>query len=155
MYTLYSDKQNIFECDIQLEGARLDEASVRLIIESPTLNIMYDGSITSDGNCKISMPRLKGLISESGNIKLEVIADDMYFNPWESEYDIVTTKKVTVEVKQPKKPIIVESNPGVKVNILSNNQRKPKQKVNESINDKKRTKVLTKNEIQQLLSKLR
>ena len=41
---------------------------------------------------------LKGIVKESGNLRLEVIADDMYFNPWESEYDLKTTKKVTVEV---------------------------------------------------------
>ena len=59
MYTLYSDKQNIFECDIQLEGASLTDAFARLIIESDNINLMYNGTITSDGNCRISMPKLK------------------------------------------------------------------------------------------------
>ena len=34
MYPLYSDKSNLFECQIQLEGCSLSEASARLIIES-------------------------------------------------------------------------------------------------------------------------
>ena len=88
MYTLYSDKQNIFECDIQLEGASLSQAYARLIIESDDINVMYNGTITSDGNCRITMPKLKGLVKEGGTLKLEIIADDMYFNPWESEYDL-------------------------------------------------------------------
>ena len=130
MYTLYSDKQNIFECDIQLEGASLSEAYARLIIESDDINLMYNGTITSDGNCRITMPKLKGLVKEGGNLNLEIIADDMYFNPWKSEYDLMTSKKVTVEVKQQTKTPIIENK--VKVN----------------------TTILTKSDIQALLKKL-
>ena len=155
MYTLYSDKQNIFECDIQLEGASLTDAFARLIIESNNLNLMYNGTITSDGNCRIDMPRLKGIIKEGGNLRLEVIADDMYFNPWESEYDLKTTKKVTVEVKQQKKAPLVESRPKVKVNILGNTSKKSKSPVIESKQKTNRKKVLTKKDIHNLLSRLR
>ena len=155
MYTLYSDKQNIFECDIQLEGASLNDAFARLIIESENLNLMYNGTITSDGTCKIDMPRLKGIVKENGNLRLEVIADDMYFNPWESEYDLKTTKKVTVEVKQQKKAPLVESRPKVKVNILGNTSKKSKSPVIESKQKTNRKKVLTKKDIHTLLSRLR
>ena len=37
MYTLYSDKNNIFECDIQLEGASLSQAFARVIVEGNDL----------------------------------------------------------------------------------------------------------------------
>tara|TARA_R110001583_G_scaffold58924_1_gene175356 strand:- start:1002 stop:1469 length:468 start_codon:yes stop_codon:yes gene_type:complete len=155
MYTLYSDKQNIFECDIQLEGASLNDAFARLIIESENLNLMYNGTITSDGTCKIDMPRLKGIVKENGNLRLEVIADDMYFNPWESEYDLKTTKKVTVEVKQQKKAPILESKPKVKVNVLASQPKKKKTPVRESKQKNDRKKVLTKQDIHDLLSRLR
>ncbi len=155
MYTLYSDKQNLFECDIQLEGASLNDAFARLIIESNNLNLMYNGTITSDGTCRIDMPRLKGIVKESGNLRLEVIADDMYFNPWESEYDLKTTKKVTVEVKQQKKAPIVESKPKVKVNVLGSQPKKKKSPVRESKQKIDRKKVLTKKDIHDLLSRLR
>jgi len=155
MYTLYSDKQNIFECDIQLEGASLTDAFARLIIESDNINLMYNGTITSDGNCRISMPKLKGLVKEGGNLRLEVIADDMYFNPWKSEYDLKTTKKVTVEVKQQKKAPIIESKPKVKVNIIGNTPKKSKSRVIESKQKTARRKVLTKKDIHNLLSRLR
>ena len=36
----------------------------------------------------------------TGNMKLEVIADDTYFVPWESEFEVETSKQVQVEVKQ-------------------------------------------------------
>tara|TARA_Y100000310_G_C20604598_1_gene774844 strand:+ start:416 stop:883 length:468 start_codon:yes stop_codon:yes gene_type:complete len=155
MYTLYSDKQNIFECDIQLEGASLTDAVARLIIESDNINLMYNGTITSDGNCRISMPKLKGLVKEGGNLRLEVIADDMYFNPWKSEYDLKTTKKVTVEVKQQKKAPIIESKPKVKVNIIGNTPKKSKSRVIESKQKTAGRKVLTKKDIHNLLSRLR
>ena len=116
---------------------------------------MYNGTITSDGTCKIDMPRLKGIVKENGNLRLEVIADDMYFNPWESEYDLKTTKKVTVEVKQQKKAPILESKPKVKVNVLASQPKKKKTPVRESKQKNDRKKVLTKQDIHDLLSRLR
>ena len=116
---------------------------------------MYNGTITADGNCRIDMPKLKGMVKEGGNLRLEVIADDMYFNPWESEYDLKTAKKVTVEVKQQKKAPLVESKPKVKVNIRGNTPRKVKSPVIESKQKTNRKKVLTKKDIHTLLSRLR
>ena len=155
MYTLYSDKTNLFECDIQLEGASLNDASARLIIESDGTNLLYNGEIDSQGNCKINVPKLKNIIKESGNIKLEVIADDMYFNPWNSEFDLKASKKLTVEVKQQTKTPIIESKPKVKVNIRGNTPRKVKSPVIESKQKTNRKKVLTKKDIHTLLSRLR
>ena len=154
MYTLYSDKQNIFECDIQLEGASLSQAYARLIIESDDINIMYNGTITSDGNCRITIPKLKGLIKEGGTLKLEVIADDMYFNPWESEYDLLVSKKVTVEVKQQTKQPIVENKAKVMVNVINEEPKKTKRKIVESKKKKTKNVVLTKSDIQSLLKRL-
>ena len=47
MYTLYSDKQNIFECDIQLEGASLNQAFARVILEGKDLNLIFNKQILS------------------------------------------------------------------------------------------------------------
>ena len=154
MYTLYSDKQNIFECDIQLEGASLSQAYARLIIESDDINVMYNGTITSDGNCRITMPKLKGLVKEGGTLKLEIIADDMYFNPWESEYDLLTSKKVTVEVKQQTKQPIVENKTKVMVNVVNEEFKKTKRKIVESKKKKTENVVLTKSDIESLMKRL-
>lgn len=94
MYPLYSDKSNLFECQIQLEGCSLSEASARLIIESEKNSLVFNGDIDRNGACLIPVKKLKGLVSEGGNMKLEVIADDMYFSPWESEYELQQSKKV-------------------------------------------------------------
>ena len=151
MYTLYSDKQNIFECDIQLEGASLTDAFARLIIESDNINLMYNGTITSDGTCRIEMPRLKGIVKESGNLRLEVIADDMYFNPWNSDFELKKSKNITVEVKEPKGNIIKENRAKVKVNVNHPTKTvrriKPKPTIKES--------TFTKQDLKKLLLKLR
>ena len=118
MYKLFTDKSELFECDIKLEGASLSKSKARLVVETSDYSLLFDGSISSNGKCEIPIRKLKGLIDENttGNIRLEVIAEDTYFTPWESDFEVDASKKVTVEVKsqQTKKPI-VETKVKVKV----------------------------------------
>jgi len=118
MYKLFTDKSELFECDIKLEGASLSKSKARLVVETSDYSLLFDGSISSSGKCEIPIRKLKGLIDENttGNIRLEVIAEDTYFTPWESDFEVDASKKVTVEVKsqQTKKPI-VETKVKVKV----------------------------------------
>ena len=117
-YKLYTDKQEIFECKIYLEGASLNNATTRILVESDDYNLMFPGKIDKDGNCEVPIKKLKGILGENdkGKIKLEVIAEDTYFLPWESDFVIDTVKKIKVEVK------------GQNDNIISN---KPKVVVTE------------------------
>ena len=151
MYTLYSDKNNIFECDIQLEGASLSQAFARVIVEGDNLNLVFNGNISSDGNCRIDMPKLT-MLKEGGEMKLEVIADDMYFNPWNSDFELKKSKSVTVEVKQPTDKIIKENKAKVNVKVNSytpkvNKVKTPKKTIKES--------KFTKQDLKTLLLKLR
>jgi len=100
-YKLYTDKQEIFECNIYLEGASLTKATSRIIVETEDVKLMFEGKIDKDGNCKVPIKKLRGLVSENttGTMKLEVIADDVYFNPWESNFEVDTSRKIKVEVK--------------------------------------------------------
>ena len=125
MYKLYTDKQETFECDLFLEGADLKQSSARLIVESKDLTLMFKGTIDEKGNCKVPIKKLKGLMGENttGDIKLEVIAEDTLIEPWQSDFVVETAKKVTVEVKSQKeeKPQIKESTkPQVKVKSVKN-----------------------------------
>ena len=110
MYKLFTDKTELFECDIKLEGASLNKSKARLVVETQDYSLLFNGNINSKGKCEIPIRKLKGLIDENtkGNIRLEVIAEDTYFTPWESDFEVETSKKVTVEVKsqQNKKPIL-------------------------------------------------
>jgi len=154
MYTLYSDKNNIFECDIQLEGASLSQAFARVIVEGNNLNLVFNGNITNDGNCRIEMPKLN-MLKEGGEMKLEVIADDMYFNPWNSDFELKKSKSVTVEVKQPSDQIIKENR--AKVNVKVNNHTPEVNKVSKVKKPKKTIKesTFTKQDLKKLLLKLR
>jgi len=118
MYKLFTDKSELFECDIKLEGASLSKSKARLVVETSDYSLLFNGSISSGGKCEIPIRKLKGLIDEntSGNIRLEVIAEDTFFTPWESDFEVDASKKVTVEVKsQTTKKPIVEAKVKVKV----------------------------------------
>ena len=151
MYTLYSDKNNIFECDIQLEGASITQAFARVIVEGDNLNLVFNGDITSEGNCRIEMPKLN-MLKEGGEMKLEVIADDMYFNPWNSDFELKKSKSVTVEVKQPTNKVIKENKATVKVNVPK--ETKPKSRVGKPKKTLKESNF-TKQDLKKLLLKLR
>ena len=110
MYKLFTDKSELFECSISLQGASLKKSKARLVVETSDYSLLFNGTISKSGKCEIPIRKLKGLIDEdtSGNIRLEVIAEDTFFTPWESNFEVETSKKVTVEIKNQttKKPII-------------------------------------------------
>ena len=144
MYKLFTDKSELFECDIKLQGASLKKSKARLVVETQDYSLMFNGSISTSGKCEIPIRKLKGLIDEdtTGNIRLEVIAEDTFFTPWESEFEVETSKKVTVEVKSQtfKKPI-VEAKVKVKGNPITESEHHHvinllKLLVNENINIK-------------------
>ena len=125
MYKLYTDKQETFECDLFLEGASLKDSSARILVETKDLTLLFPGTIDKKGNCKVPIKKLKGLMGENttGDIKLEVIAEDTLIEPWQSDFVVSTSKKVTVEVKSQgnKKPIKeVLSKPQVKIKNIKN-----------------------------------
>jgi len=112
MYKLFTDKAELFECDIKIEGASLSNSTARLVVETSDYSLMFNGSISSDGRCKVPIRKLKGLIDESnkGNIRLEVIAEDTYFTPWKSEFEIQASKSVTVEVRSQSDKKVIKEN---------------------------------------------
>ena len=124
MYTLFTDKTELFECNIKLEGASLKNSQARLIIESEDINLLFKGQITPEGKCLIPIKKLKGLLegSTKGEIKLEVIAEDTYFTPWKSEFIVEASKKLTVEVKSQDADLIIESTPKVQVSGIKETQ---------------------------------
>jgi len=139
MYKLFTDKSELFECDIKLQGASLKKSKARLVVETQDYSLMFNGSISTSGKCEIPIRKLKGLIDEdtTGNIRLEVIAEDTFFTPWESDFEVETSKKVTVEVKtQTTKKPIVEA----KVKVTTSEQQHVvnllKLLINENINIK-------------------
>ena len=124
MYKLFTDKSDLFECSIKLQGASLSKSKARLVVETQEYSLLFNGTISKSGKCEIPIRKLKGLIDEdtSGNIRLEVIAEDTFFTPWKSDFEVETSKKVTVEVKSQtnKKPILETK---VKVKVKGDKKR--------------------------------
>ena len=101
MYTFFTDKHEVFECKISLQGASYNNSKARLVLESDNMNFIFYGKINSEGKCTIPVNKLKNYLSENtkGTAKLEVIAEDTYFEPWSDKFEVQTAKKVTVEIK--------------------------------------------------------
>ena len=108
---LYTDKSEIFECNVSLEGASIKNSKLRAILKFDDKNLMVEGKINSNGKGKIVFPKLKNISEdgEVGKMELEVIAEDAYFQPYEETFKVETSKKATVEVlnKKSLKPKIV------------------------------------------------
>jgi len=101
MYKLLKDKNNEFQCEIKLVGASEKTAKVRLFLEGTGCEYSFNGTI--DGTrCRVNLGKLKSFsnLMESGKIRLEVIADDTLFIPYESTYELEESKSVTIEMIQ-------------------------------------------------------
>tara|TARA_A100001201_G_scaffold50708_1_gene50414 strand:+ start:398 stop:916 length:519 start_codon:yes stop_codon:yes gene_type:complete len=110
---LYTDKTEVFECNVELTGVPMNQSSIRAILEFNDKKLLVDGNISSSGEASITLPKLKNLANEGqvGKMVLEVIADDAYFKPYEETFSVLTSKKATVEVKkieQVKPKVVIE-----------------------------------------------
>lgn len=119
-YKLYKDINEEFVCDIAIEGTSPDETYARIIVESDEWSLMFPGEIRN-GKCIVPIKKL-GILKEGeiGTIKLEVVAEGNLFIPWEDQFKVKLSKKVTVSLNenrnQQRKPL-VNSKVGVKVNV--------------------------------------
>jgi len=145
-YKLYTDKANKFNCNIEVEGTSLAKSQVRLVVESDEMSYMFKGSIQSNGECEVTIPKTKNFLPEGtvGNIRLEVIADDVYFEPWASDFSVATNKKVTVQIAEQE-----EDKPKMKVQVVEQKEEPKVQKpvVKEEKVVKRPSNVLTKEEL--------
>lgn len=108
-YKLFTDKTELFECNIQLQGAQIANSEARLVIESEEWNLVFKGSISSNGQCSIPIKKLSILPEGTrGKIKLEVIAEDTRFIPWEDRFLVKADKKVYVQIKEQKENNLFE-----------------------------------------------
>ena len=138
MYTLYTDKITNFECNIGVDGTDISKTTARLVLENDNVNLMFEGTVDSTGNCVIPVKKLKDILKEGmkGTMKLEVVADDTFFSPWEDSFSVKVNKKVTVEVaNDTRKQPIKETRIQVQVNEPS----KPKRKKSVRVKKQKRS----------------
>lgn len=119
IYKFYTDKAEEFICEMKVQNASVKNAIVRLIIETNDVSLIFSGKI--DGNkCIVPVKKLKGILEEntSGTAKLELILEDTYFNPWNSECNIEKFSKV--EINEVKNTVVTK--PEVSVAVTSQNK---------------------------------
>lgn len=144
----YRDSSDVFRCQVDIQGASVNESRVRLVLEFDNgKTYLFKGKVKSDGMCEISVPKLKEEDGSGGTAILEVIAENAFFEPWSGQFNLKSRKSVQVESVQvstssekkvtvsnvagQEKPTIVES-------ILSG--YKPTKKLLNELNDYEPTK---------------
>jgi len=132
MYTIQLDQAKNFECSLKIQGASLKKSKINMIIESDDFDIKLKGTIDSDGQVTIPVKKLKGILDENvkGNMFLEVIAEDTYFTPYETEYVTEVSRKVEVTSINGKSKETLTESEGVKVT-----DSKPKVTISDIKND--------------------
>ena len=97
-YPFYRDIEEVFECKVTIEGTAANSV-VRLLLETETWDVIFQGKIKKDGICSIPIKKLSLFpVGTIGKATLEVIVDDILFTPWENPFRIEESKKVEVEV---------------------------------------------------------
>ncbi len=129
IYNLYTDKPNKFNCNIEIEGTSLSKSRVRLVVETEDMSYMFNGRIENNGLCEVNIPKTKHFLPEGsqGLMRLEVIADDVYFEHWSSQFNVKTNKKVNVVVSEQ-----VEEKPKLRVQVMEQPQEEPKPRIVET-----------------------
>ena len=119
MYKLYLDKTENFECELSIKNASLKNGFAQLILETKDINLVFNGKINGD-RCLVPIKKLKGVMEEntSGKMHLEVVVEDTYFKPWESEFIVEEHTSIKVQVKEQSEPL----KPTVVVKEIINNK---------------------------------
>lgn len=103
-YKIYRDKEETFECNISVQGAKLSNSQVRLIFDNDLCNLIFYGKLYKDGKCAVSLKKMTFYPEgATGRVRLEVIVEDTIFVPWEETFIVEGAKKVKVEVKSQKR----------------------------------------------------
>ena len=104
LYKVYKDKEEIFECNISVQGAKLSSSQARLVFDHEICNLIFYGKISKEGKCVVALKKMNFYPEKStGRVRLEVIVDDTIFTPWEETFIVEGSKKVIVHIKNQKK----------------------------------------------------
>ena len=98
MYNIQLDALKNFECTLKVQGTSLKKSKINLVIESEGIDIRCRGSIDDFGRVSIPIKRMKGILEENmtGNMYIEVIADDTYHTPFKTTYITEMSKKAEI-----------------------------------------------------------
>lgn len=133
---IHKNQGEVIKCKLDIDGADLSETEIRLCLQfENNKNLYFNGTINKDGDCSITIPKLKEIENCTGKSCIEVIADSVYFKVYEAPFEL----KNSVEVKMSG----VQTNKGAKIKVeqisLGKNilQEEPKEVKKEEPTEKK------------------
>ena len=145
MLKFNKDRKSTFECKIMIEGADLKNARARLVLSGVMMDYALNGRVDAMGNCMVEVPPLKMLENKEGTATLEVMVDNGYFEPFKSEYKLVSREVTVSEVKLNEGDVLVKVHADVKEDkkpTIQEKTEKPKPKskmfIPECSNDNKK-----------------
>jgi hypothetical protein len=108
-----NDKLNF---KINIEGIDINKIEPRLIIKNEKNNYIFFGKI-KENICTFNIPELSFYTKgDKGEIKFEIISEDLYFPVWKDEFEIKTKKSVKIEELY--QEIVSETKPKVTANAI-------------------------------------
>ena len=106
-FNLYLDCPSLFQCVVTLDGVSYRDASARIVATTDDVNLLFNGTISGQGECSVPVPPVSAVYADgvTGILRLEVIADDYYFNALEMPFVVGYAMKATatdaVQIEMP------------------------------------------------------
>ena len=155
---LMIDEENELTFQVQIEGTRPGTAKCRLMLESNSMSLAFEGQSSND-EVSVTLPPLDHILKEGVyDMTLEVVVDDRFFEPLKLQGEFEKRLKVTAEsVKVKTKPKVkttaslVEVKKKDKKNANVSVVRKSKKA---SIQETKKKQVVSDKDIMNLIRKL-
>jgi hypothetical protein len=121
-------QNNTIEFQLQIENASLKETSTRLIVNTKNENIISSLSIDDKGNCKGIIPLKEEWNGQTGKVKIEVIAEGTYFEPFSKEviFDSIPKApkaKINEIILSPSKPKLPPKSTPIIKEVKDNNKK--------------------------------
>lgn len=108
---------------LNVEGVNINKIEPRLLLTTnENKNYFFVGKIKGDV-CEFNIPELSLYEkNENGNIKFEIISEDLYFPVWKDDFKIVTKASVKIEEMMNSEPIHVK--PKITTQFMEENDKK-------------------------------
>ena len=133
---LMIDEENELTFQVQIEGTRPGSAKCRLMLESKSIMLAFEGQSTGD-EVSVTLPPLDHIIKEGTyDMTLEVVVDDRYFEPLKIQGAFEKRLKVTAEA------VTVKTKPRVKTTASLIEVKKQNKAGNVKVRSKSKNKVL-------------
>jgi len=98
------DEDNELAFSVIIEGTKGEPAKVRFVIEDSDMSIGFPGRVDEAGEVRVDVPSLKKMMNEGTyRGKLEVIAEERFFEPLTFNVDLKQALKVEASISTGKK----------------------------------------------------